>query len=52
MFIIGGLGYVIPAVFFWIFGSAEIQNWNHINKSHPDVNTQESQSTEPEHTKL
>lgn len=28
MFIIGGLGYIIPAIFFWFFGSTKIQDWN------------------------
>lgn len=32
MFIIGGLGYIIPAIIFWIFGTAEIQEWNDIAK--------------------
>lgn len=30
MFIIGGLGYIIPAIFFCFFGSANIQKWNEI----------------------
>lgn len=49
MFTIGGLGYVIPAVLFWFFGSAEIQKWNTITKPHPDIITEESQT--PDQTK-
>lgn len=30
MFIIGGLGYIVPSILFWIFGSAEVQEWNKI----------------------
>lgn len=36
MFIIGGLGYIVPVVIFWIFGSANIQKWNEIIKKEED----------------
>lgn len=28
--IIGGVIYIAPAIFYWIFGSADIQPWNEI----------------------
>lgn len=30
MFVIGGLGYIIPAIIFCAFGSASVQKWNDI----------------------
>lgn len=41
MFIIGGFGYIVPAIVFWCFGSADVQSWNDINKEN-DISTQES----------
>lgn len=29
--IIGGVIYIVPALLFWIFGSADIQQWNEIS---------------------
>lgn len=43
---IGGLGYLIPAILFWFLGTADIQKWNDIKKSHPDIVTQESQASQ------
>lgn len=43
---IGGLGYVIPAIMFWFLGTANIQTWNDIRKSHPDIVTQEAPAAE------
>lgn len=48
MFIIGGFGYIVPAVLFWIFGSAEIQSWNEITKK-IDICTQETQEHQKSH---
>lgn len=42
MFIIGGFGYIVPALLFWCFGSAEIQSWNEITKK-VDIDSQETQ---------
>lgn len=46
MFIIGGLGYLIPAIIFCVFGSAKIQKWNEIvtiierqDKTSNDINS-------------
>lgn len=30
VFWIGGLAYIVPVIFFWIFGSGEVQPWNEI----------------------
>lgn len=66
MFVIGGFGYIVPALLFWCFGSAEIQPWNETTKK-IDIITQETQepqkpkdtsetdstvSAEDKHTKL
>lgn len=40
MFVIGGLGYIIPAVFFWFFGTAEVQKWNKIQTPDDDQHDQ------------
>ncbi|XP_031626971.1 sialin-like [Contarinia nasturtii] len=32
MFMVGGVGYIVPAVLFWFLGTAEVQEWNEINK--------------------
>lgn len=65
MFTIGGLGYIIPAIFFWFFGSAKIQKWNEIvvlnnnnNENNDHVtsihmsNPAGNASVQNEHTKL
>lgn len=41
MFIIGGLGYIVPAVIFWFLGTADIQSWNQVSKL--PIDSQESQ---------
>lgn len=33
IFIIGGIVYILPGLFFMIFGSGEIQPWNEKEKS-------------------
>lgn len=33
IFIIGGIVYILPALFFMIFGSGEVQKWNEGRKS-------------------
>lgn len=48
MFIIGGFGYIVPAIVFWCFGSADVQSWNDINKEN-DISTQESQEQQKSH---
>lgn len=30
VFWIGGIAYIVPVIYFWIFGSAEVQPWNKI----------------------
>ncbi|XP_031626879.1 sialin-like [Contarinia nasturtii] len=42
MFMVGGFGYIVPAVLFWFLGTAEVQEWNEIKKSR-NINTEESQ---------
>lgn len=37
MFVIGGLGYIIPAFVFWFAGTAEIQKWNEYRKKNDVV---------------
>lgn len=32
MFIIGGLGYIVPVIVFWIMGTADVQKWNETKK--------------------
>lgn len=55
MFIIGGMGYIIPAIFFCFFGSARIQKWNEIislNDSQDKKMTEINPITGVEQTKL
>ncbi|XP_032308018.1 sialin-like [Drosophila ananassae] len=30
VFIIGAAAYILPALFFWVFGSGKIQKWNEV----------------------
>ncbi|KAH8389345.1 hypothetical protein KR215_005604, partial [Drosophila sulfurigaster] len=42
IFIIGAAAYILPAIFFWIFGSGKIQKWNEVKTTEPSedvVNT-------------
>ncbi|KAH8355069.1 hypothetical protein KR093_004851, partial [Drosophila rubida] len=42
IFIIGAAAYILPAIFFWVFGSGKIQKWNEVKTSEPSedvVNT-------------
>lgn len=36
MFVIGGLGYIVPVIVFWIIGTADVQEWNEIKKHDDD----------------
>lgn len=49
MFIIGGLGYILPTILFWFFGSAEVQEWNEI-RTHDDNQHNQSMHTEVQPT--
>ncbi|EDV98298.1 GH22746 [Drosophila grimshawi] len=35
IFIIGALAYILPAIFFWVFGSGKIQKWNEVATKEP-----------------
>ncbi|EDW60279.1 sialin [Drosophila virilis] len=42
VFLIGAAAYILPAIFFWIFGSGKIQKWNEVQTTEPSedvVNT-------------
>ncbi|XP_030566420.1 sialin [Drosophila novamexicana] len=42
VFVIGAAAYILPAIFFWIFGSGKIQKWNEVQTTEPNedvVNT-------------
>lgn len=32
---IGAAAYILPAIFFWVFGSGKIQKWNEVQTTEP-----------------
>ncbi|EDW10461.1 sialin [Drosophila mojavensis] len=35
IFMIGAAAYILPAIFFWVFGSGKIQKWNEVQTTEP-----------------
>ncbi|XP_023162936.2 sialin [Drosophila hydei] len=35
IFVIGAAAYILPAIFFWVFGSGKIQKWNEVQTTEP-----------------